>query len=196
MQNRFSNICFSIFIVFIFFFTLSSTADAKTRIAIIIKSNTINLSPELQQELSENMNNLFPPAQYQLIKNQNLNNEFDSFIANRVIHDPTDTKPELLELCKKYKYDCILLLYYHFDTSSSNNNLIKLKGKTMLTLKGRMVFAKTNSYIYNSDITRVGVSTVTFSNINQATYDSISKCNEQLFSILELPLAKRTIELS
>ena len=196
MKNRFTVFCFTALVTLIIFFTFNNAVDAKTRIAIIIKTNTVDLSPEIQSDLSQNMKTLFPQNQYQLVKNQDLNKEFDNMITNRVIHDPTDTKIELLELCKKYNYDAILLLYYHFDTSSSNNNLLRLKSKSMVTLKGRMVYAKTNAYIYNSNITRVGVSTVTFSNMNQATYESISKCNEQLFSILELPMAKRTIELS
>lgn len=198
MRKIFPFICFTILVAFL---PITNTVQAQTRIGIIVKTDNITLSPEIQNQLSDSMNNLFPQKQYQLLKNKDLDSDFDSLIASRLIKDPADyTKIELLELCEKYNYDAILLLYYRFETSSSNYNFLKLKSQVIVTLKTRMVYVNTKNYIYQNDITRVGINPITkakdISNLSPATLDAVSKCNEQLFSILELPMTKRTFELS
>ncbi len=179
----------------------AQAAPPVTRIAVVVKTSQFHLSPESRNYLSEKLRALFPAGHYQLVEDENFTKTLERELNNRLLYDPTDIERGiLLDLTKKYRYDASLIIFIRFDKSGNNNNFLNLEKDVQTTIKGRMVYKKTGDYIYNNDITRVGVSPMkTFkaaTELNDVISKSVNLGLDHLFSDLELPLAKRTIELN
>lgn len=198
MNKRF--LLFFSFLLF-FAFSVQNNAYAKTRIGLIVYTERFELGEKVEKELLQNIKELFPAGNYQIAQSDSLKEDFVQAFANKVIKDPElTTKRTLLDLAKKYKYDCILLLYYDLDKAANNNNFLDWQKNAQITLKARLLQEKKAKYIYVSDITRNTGTPIhklkDLSTVADVASLCAEKCNEYLFSILELPAAKRTLELS
>ena len=127
--------------------------------------------------------------------------DFDALLHKHLLSDPAALeKSALLQLNKKYNYDATILLFYRFNKADDNNNFLDWKKEVYITLKTRMVDSKTNDYTYKNDTHRKGQTPLKtikdLSDMNDTITESTNLCTEHLFSPLELPVAKRTLELS
>ncbi len=177
-----------------------SAATTPVRIAVVIKTDQLDLAPTSRNYLSEKLRTLFPTGQYQLLEDKSLNQALDKLLADRMFHDPTKLGKHIFaDLAKENGYDATLILFFRFDRSTNNNNFLKWEKEVETTLKARMIITKTTSFIYNNDISRLGATPLKtmkdVTSMEDTVTDSVNRCVEHLFSDLELPLAKRTLEL-
>ena len=176
-------------------------AASKVRIGVILRYEYFELNTATKREVFASLEKLFPAGNYQILQNEQLTSDFEKAMAKKLLKDPElVSKETLLDLSKKYKYDCVLLLSYSLDNANNNNNFLNWQKNAQVTLKVRMMQQKKGNYIYSNDIMRRDAANLKklkdFSEVSDVASQAAQRCNEHLFSALELPLAKRTIELS
>ena len=178
----------------------SSFAAPKTSIAVIVQTDRFIMSDEAKKQLDKELAELFPKANYRLVEDAAVSSDLSKRLENRLLKDPAaKVQATLLDIARKYDYDSILLLFYKLNTASNNSNFINWSKKAQMTLVVQMMHKETGKVIYANNITREGRQQIKkardLSDINAIASETAKRCNEHLFTALELPYGKRVLEL-
>ena len=187
--------------IFILLFSFAGACLAAPRsIAVIVQTDRFIMSDEAKKQLDNELAELFPKGGYKLVEDAAISSDFAKRLDNRLLKDPAAKMQEaLFDIARKYDYDCVLLLFYKLNTASNNSNFVNWRKKAQMTLIVQMVHRETGKVVYANNITREGRKQIKtardLSDINAIASETVKRCNEHLFTPLELPYGKRVLEL-
>lgn len=184
----------------VFVFAGTCVAAGQTSIALIVKTDRFVMSEEVKKQFDKDMAALFPKAGYKVVEDKAVADDFSKRIDGKLLKDPAAiTQDTLFDLARKYNYDCVIFLFYKLNHASNNSNFINWRKKAQMTLFVQMVHKESGKIVYENKITREGRKPIKtardLSDINAIASESAKRCNEHLFSPLELQYAKRVLDL-
>ena len=191
---------FLLFLSIFLFFNTENSFAAPIRIGIIVHYEHFEMNAVTKQTLFTSLEKLFPKRNYQISQNSELDADLSRMLSGKLLkNQELSIKTTLLALSEKYNYNCILLLAYSLDNANNNTNFLNWQKNAQVTLKVRMIQQKKANYIYDNDIIRKDAVNLKklkdLAEISDVASQTAHKCNDHLFSDLELPLTKRTLEL-
>ena len=178
-------------------------ASPKYRVALLVFSDQLTITPGSKLFLSNKLSETFPKDRYTFIEDSSLKTEFEKSISVKIIKTEDKNVERLFfNLSEKYNYDAILFLYYRYTASDSYLNLDnnKWEKEALVSLYAYMFDKKAKKYIYANDFSRAGTANLKTSKDliknDDILASGVDRCTEYLFSILELGSVERTLYLN